>query len=150
MGAVVLLTPAGPRLLLNAVAGPPAPNICDECFAPLQVGDFPFCKGNPSKHTPPHRRHFTEFEIELDGQVHRITSLQDAARIERESRARYESFDDKGKRRGAPHVFRDFHQNHSNRDVNALASEGVQAPRPHRTNSRGEPLGYAGVMRRRD
>lgn len=25
---------------------------CDRCGHELQIGDFPFCKGNPSDHTP--------------------------------------------------------------------------------------------------
>lgn len=139
-------------IALNARGGKPADNVCQECGAVIEVGAFPFCKGDPAKHEPAgSRKKFEEFEIELDGQVHRITSLQDANRIERESMARYNSFDKNGKRLGAPLVFRGFHQNYSNRDVNALKGVGqesqpMQAPR----NSQGLPLGRFGAVRRRD
>ena len=148
-GLVILLRPEGPRILLNAVAGPPAPDICEECGSPLPIGTFPLCGGKPERHGPVQERHFQEWEVELDGTVHRITSLQDADRIERESWARYNSFDEKGKRRGAPLVFRGFHQNRSNADKNALDGVGLKSERPVLRNSRGEPLGYAGLLRRR-
>lgn len=149
-GLVILLRPEGPRILLNAVAGPPADNLCDRCFAPLQVGDWPACGGDPRKHQPTGSRgRFQEWEVELDGTVHRITSIQDADRIERESWARYNSFDNSGKRRGAPLVFRGFHQNKSNSDKNALDGVGLRSERPVLRNSRGEPLGYAGLYKGR-
>ena len=137
--------------LPNAVAGRPADDICDFCGSPITVGTFPACGGDPTRHGPIRTSRFQEIEVELDGQVHRITSIQDANRLERESWARYNSFDKQGKRRGAPYVFRGFHQNESNQDRNALEGVGLKSEKPRLPrNSRGEHLGYFGTHRRKD
>lgn len=138
-------------LALNARANAPADNVCQECGGILNIGDWWACGGDPAKHQPVGSRgKFEEFTVELDGVTHRITSLQDANRIERESMARYNSFDSAGKRRGAPYVFRGFHQDQSNRDVNALKGVGQESQPMRPVNSRGEPLGAFGAVRRRD
>lgn len=116
---------------------------CDECGGTVHIGDWPMCKGDPAKHQPAGPRGgFKEFTVELDGVQVTVTSLQHANKIERESLARYNSFDSAGKRRGAPYVFRHLHQNHSNIDKNTLTELGQQSQGPNPVNSRGERMSY--------
>ena len=57
-----------------------------------------------------------------DGAPTRITSIQQADRLERESMARYRNGE------GAPIAFRMLHQNRSNREVSAFDGLGVDPP----------------------
>ena len=106
----------------------PGPYMCPFCGVDIQIGDFPACSGDPSRHGPPRaHRIFPAFEHE--GQM--VNSIQDAGRIERasEDRARNEEGQ-------APIRFRAFHQDQSNYDVNTFG-RSPQIPTPKRENIRG-------------
>lgn len=110
---------------------------CELCGAEIRVGDWPYCP-----HESTHRRAFTPFELEIDGVVERITSIQDADRIERRSFERYNSFDSAGKRLGSPSVLRQFHQDRSNWDKNTLEGLGQQPNKMRPFNSQGKPMRF--------
>lgn len=96
---------------------------CSSCGQQVQIGEWPFCPhGWPSGH-----HHMPTYEVDIDGQIHTISSLQDANRIERESMARYRNGE------GQPLVFRAFHQDNSNRDKHTLPGWSQQVnPRTQR------------------
>jgi hypothetical protein len=68
---------------------------------------------------------FHAFTVDYGSGPTEITSLSQIRSIERESE-RSVRRDPKGQ----PYVFRAYSQDHSNRDVNTLASEGVQQQKP--------------------
>lgn len=105
---------------------------CDRCGRKMRVGMFPFCKGDPADHGDT-RKHFPfkAYDVEVDGAVFRIDSIQAASKIERESMQRYRNGE------GAPVVFRAFHQDSSNATVNVFGSPDF--PKFSTRNRKGEP-----------
>lgn len=87
---------------------------CDVCQAILIVGMWPFC---PHGFTGSHRI-FKEYEVDLgSGGKHRITSIQDAQRLERDTERAYRNGDrDSAGRLIGPVVLRAFHQDKGNLD----------------------------------
>lgn len=105
-----------------------APDICEECGHHLEVGMFPFCRGNPLRHGVPHYIRIEPYQVEIGGRTYTIDSIQTADRLEREARGRGELL-----------AFRLFHQNPSNMDKNVFSS---MDPRPKdwsTTDRRGNP-----------
>lgn len=94
---------------------PSGPSLCDYCGAELHVGDYPFCRGNPAVHERWRRHTFVPVEVDLgkDGK-HRISSIQDADRLERESERRAANGE------GQQIAFRAFNNDPSNQDRNSL------------------------------
>lgn len=93
-------------------------NRCDECGKELQVGEWPWC---PHKSTTS-RANFKAYDIDIDGTIHHIDSIQTADRIEREAERRFRNGE------GAPIAFRAFHQDHSNLDRNVYGE--TKQPKP--------------------
>jgi hypothetical protein len=104
-----------------------APDICEFCGAHVEVGDFPACGGDPAKHGTRRYRDLTPYEVELDGRMVLIDSMQKADRLEREYAAQ-----------GKHIAFRVFHQDASNLDRNTFHSADPRVPFKT-TNSRGVP-----------
>jgi len=105
----------------------PPENVCDNCGGYVEIGDHPFCGGDPSKHVPVLAKPiFPSFEFE----GHVIDSLQAATRVERQSEQAYRDG------RGAPIRFRSFHQDNSNRDCNTFGpSPQAPTPKSHRNKT---------------
>lgn len=122
MSTQVLLIGEQGLLLLT-----PPENICENCGGCVEIGDHPFCGGDPSRHVPVHAKPiFPSFEFE--GRV--IDSLQAATRVERETDSLYRDG------RGAPVRFRAFHQDSSNYDCNTFGpSPQVQTPKSARNKT---------------
>lgn len=105
---------------------PPAEKdeFCSACGDMIRVGMWPFCDGTSGKHVWTSERHiFKPFVTEVGGKQVVIDSIQAAARVERETMQRYRNGE------GAPMVFRAFHQDKSNFDVNALGPNPQKKPR---------------------
>lgn len=104
-----------------------ADDICEECGAQIQIGDFPLCKGDPARHGARRYRDMATYEVEVDGRIILIDSMQKADRIEREYAQMGKSI-----------AFRVFHQDSSNLDRNSFADQDPRVRfRTH--NSRGVP-----------
>ena len=89
---------------------------CDSCNKTVEIGDWPYC---PHGSTRSHRI-FKAYDVEIDGGIYHIDSIQTATKIENESMKMYRDG------RGAPVVLRAFHQDHSNMGVNVFGAP----PRP--------------------
>ena len=108
---------------------------CEKCNLPLEIGMFPFCKGNPADHGEALRHHpFKSFEIEVGGEIRRIDSLQAATAIESETMTRFK----RGEKGIAPLVFRAFHydQDGKHYDSNAFGSGPAKHPSEFLYNQR--------------
>ena len=111
---------------------------CPRCGAEIRIGMYPFCRGSAADHGAPAPHHpIPGFEIEHEGRRIAIDGIHSADEIARESMKRYRDG------AGAPIVFRDFHQDRSNRDRNTLAeiAPSRQVPNPRKPTFRGRPPG---------
>lgn len=111
-------------------------SMCEKCGLDLEVGDYPFCKGNQFDH----RREscyagpFEAFTIEVDGGPKHFASLHEVRKYERETERRVANG------QGSLTIFREF----SNNSAGGRQTENVfgapDFPKLSTRNSRGDPF----------
>ena len=96
-------------------------DVCEDCGRVVHIGCWFACP-----HEPLHPRgNFKPYEIEVNGKIERIDSIQSAMRVERESMQAYKEG------RGQPVVLRAFHHDHdgAHYDQNSFGPPDVPNPR---------------------